>query len=216
MGSWGRWRACRLGGALMVVACSTPQPKVAAVIPSEPVAARAPRPRVPPNIDIGYVLPPKDADGRFITPNSGIGPLEVMFHFRAALNVAALVCATAADPSARVGYNEFLKRHKQVLANANRAIDAKYRREFGGDGLRLRDRHLTSLYNHYSYPSVKAGFCGKSARHLVAANAIPSKELEAFSQASLADIEQVYQDHFADIERNRAIVGIGSVTSSGK
>lgn len=186
------WFALALG----VAGCGSP-PQRAAV---QPAAVRSPEPRPPRGIDPDYKLPAKDAAGRFITPNSGIGPLETMFNFRAALNVAALLCARPPNTAARDGYNSFLKRHRVALANANRAVDAKYQREHGAEGLRMRDSKLTRLYNHYAYPPVKAKFCATAARRLGTANALASKDLETYSQGALAEVEQLFQDHFVKIE----------------
>lgn len=161
-------------------------------------------PQPPAGVDPAYQLPEKDSTGRFLTPNVGIGPLEMLFNVRSALNVAALSCVTSANTAPRDGYNRFLKLHKTVLANANTAINAKYRREHGSAGLRVRDSRMTKLYNHYAYPPVKGAFCAKTARYLAAANAMPSKALETWALGALADIEQDFQDHFLRIEAFQA------------
>lgn len=184
--------------ALGVAACAAPPAPPPVKAPPPPQVSRPPQP--PAGVDPAYELPAKDSDGRFLTPNIGLGPLETMFNVRSALNVAALSCATSANTAPRDGYNRFLKLHKTVLANANKAIDAKYRREHGSAGLRLRDSRMTKLYNHYAYPPVKGAFCAKTARYLTAANAMASKDLETWSLGALADIEQDFQDHFRRIE----------------
>lgn len=189
--------------AVALAACTAPAAPETAVTPRPPARA-VEQPRVPAHIVLGLKLPPKDAAGRFITANSNLGPLETMFHFRAALNVAALGCAHARDTEPRDGYNAFLRHHKAVLARANAAIDAKYRRDFGAQGLRLRDAKLTSLYNHFAYPAVKAKFCATTAKHLAATRAMPSQRLEAYAQGALAEIEQHFQDHFAEVEAYQA------------
>lgn len=194
----GKWKVFAL--TLGVAACAAPPapPLPPPAPPPPPQVLRPPQP--PAGVDPAYVLPAKDSEGRFLTPNVGLGPLETMFNVRSALNVAALSCVTASNTAQRDGYNQFLKTHKTVLANANKAIDAKYRREHGSDGLRIRDTRMTKLYNHYAYPPIKAAFCAKTARYLAAANALPSKELEAWSLGALADIEQDFQNHFRRIE----------------
>lgn len=184
--------------ALGVAACAAPPAPPPVKAPPPPQVSRPPQP--PAGVDPAYELPAKDSDGRFLTPNIGLGPLETMFNVRSALNVAALSCATSANTAPRDGYNRFLKLHKTVLANANKAIDAKYRREHGSAGLRLRDSRMTKLYNHYAYPPVKGAFCAKTARYLTAANAMASKDLETWSLGALADIEQDFQDQFRRIE----------------
>ena len=185
---------------LGVAACAAPPapPPSVKAPPPRPQASRPPQPPV--GVDPSYELPAKDSDGRFLTPNVGLGPLETMFNVRSALNVAALSCVTSTNTAPRDGYNRFLKLHKTVLANANKAIDAKYRREHGSAGIRMRDSRMTKLYNHYAYPPVKGAFCAKTARYLTAANAMASKDLETWSLGALADIEQDFQDHFRRIE----------------
>ncbi|BBE34817.1 hypothetical protein [Sphingosinicella microcystinivorans] len=185
---------------LGVAACAAPPapPPSVKAPPPRPQASRPPQPPV--GVDPSYELPAKDSDGRFLTPNVGLGPLETMFNVRSALNVAALSCVTSTNTAPRDGYNRFLKLHKTVLANANKAIDAKYRREHGSAGIRVRDSRMTKLYNHYAYPPVKGAFCAKTARYLTAANAMASKDLETWSLGALADIEQDFQDHFRRIE----------------
>lgn len=150
---------------LGVAACAAPPapPPSVKAPPPRPQASRPPQPPV--GVDPSYELPAKDSDGRFLTPNVGLGPLETMFNVRSALNVAALSCVTSTNTAPRDGYNRFLKLHKTVLANANKAIDAKYRREHGSAGIRVRDSRMTKLYNHYAYPPVKGAFCAKTARY---------------------------------------------------
>lgn len=185
---------------LGIAACAAPPapPPPVKAPPPPPQVSRPPQP--PAGVDPAYELPAKDGDGRFLTPNIGLGPLETLFNVRSALNVAALSCVTSANTAPRDGYNRFLKLHKTVLAKANKAIDAKYRREHGSQGLRVRDSRMTRLYNHYAYPPVKGAFCAKTARYLTAANAMASKDLETWSLGALADIEQDFQDHFRRIE----------------
>lgn len=196
-----------------LAACSSPRPQQVASVPPPRPSAPEP-PRIPWNIDINLKLPPKDASGRYITANSNLGPLETLFHFRSALNVAALACVTPANTGQRDGYNAFLKRFKAVLANANKAIDAKYRRDFGADGLRVRDAKMTSVYNQFSYPPVKSGFCRTTARQLVAANALAPASLEAWSQGALAEIEQLFQDYYAEVERYQQAYRTSHVAAS--
>ena len=199
---------------LAMAGCAAPRPQTPVASAPSPSQRPAPeRPRVPAHIDIALKLPEKGADGRYVTANSNLGPLETMFHFRSALNVAALGCASAGNTAPRDGYNAFLKRHRSVLANANRAIDAKYRRDFGAEGLRVRDAKLTSLYNQFSYPPVKRDFCRVTAHHLGAANALAPRDLEAYSQGALAEIEQLFQDYYAEVATYQARYGRELTTS---
>ncbi len=183
--------------ALLIAGCASAPPEPVAVV-------RAP-PKLPERSSFYDVpVPAKDAEGRYITVNSGIGPLETMFHFRSAMNVSALTCGSRGSFDPIAAYNVFLKTHSGELSNANRAIDAKYRRENGREGNRVRDGHMTSVYNYFAAPSVKQTFCELAQKHLETANAVPRGKLEAWSQEALADIENVFQSHFSAVEKYRS------------
>lgn len=190
-----------LGTAL--AACTAPAPP-------PPPAAPPPPPPPPPAVQelpppdpfyFNFVLPEKDATGAYVTPNSDIGPLEQLFHFRSAMNVAALSCRFLEGYDLAPQYNAFIKQYAQPLREANRAIDAKFRRENGAEGSRLRDSHMTSLYNHFARPATLDVFCPLAQRHLTAAAALTeASALQPYAETALAEMEQVFQAHFAEIE----------------
>jgi hypothetical protein len=182
-------------------ACATPAPPPP---PPPPVAvAPPPRPIAPYGVSDDFVLPAKGLDGRFLTPNSNLDADETTFHFRSALNVAALYCPP--DPlnpafNVQTSYNDFLKRYKKVLAKANKAIDERYKDRFGKEGLRMRDTHMTGLYNYFARPALKLAFCAKATRHLAAVAALPAEQLPAYAAGALADIEGDFQNFYGSIE----------------
>jgi hypothetical protein len=195
-----RWLICSIGALALVSACGTRQPVTTASAPPPKAADRTQPPYPPRGAPAGFKVPPKGVDGRYVTPNSNIGPLESLFSVRGAFNVAALGCTSLSGAAVRDDYNALLKKHKSLLNRANSAIDAKYRREHGSAGLRVRDQALTRLYNHYSQPSVKREFCSKTRQYLTAALAQSSSEFEKAAIGMLTDIESDFQAFFAEYE----------------
>ncbi|MBZ6379778.1 hypothetical protein B5C34_14750 [Pacificimonas flava] len=195
-----RWGLCVGIAMLGLAACSQPEPPAPPPPPPPPPPAPAPTLEPPDPYYFAMELPPKTAAGGYETPNSDIGPLEQLFHFRSALNVAALSCRHLPGYDLAPQYNEFIKTFAEPLRNANSAIEAKFRREHGGDGPRVRDTHMTSLYNHFARPGTLGTFCPMARRNLTEALALSADGLDAYALASLAQMEAIFQEHFAEVE----------------
>lgn len=80
---------------------------------------------------------------------------EAVWHLRAGLNVAALMCKGRGRVSVAPDYSRLLTRHKSLLAAAYAAEQKRH-----GGGL---DRHQTSLYNRFSNQRDPGGFCRNAA-----------------------------------------------------
>ena len=154
-----------------------------------------------------FELPEKDETGAYVTPNSDIGPLETLFHFRSALNVAALSCRAMPGYDLAPKYNSFIKTFAGELRNANIAIERKFARENEGSGARVRDSHMTSLYNHFARPATLGSFCPMAQRDLIAVQDLPKEELQAYAEKSLAEMEMIFQEHFQEIESYQQAFG---------
>ena len=195
------YRFTVMAALVAIAGCAKPPPP--APPPPPPPVVIAPTPPIPtPPLyaAANLVIPPMGPDGRRITPNSGIDEIETLWHLRSALNVAALGCVTAEHLELTDDYNTFLKVHKRPLDDANKAIEAKFRREQGADYRRIRDTHSTQVYNFFSLPPVKDEFCDVSlniARQIVLT---PSDQLNAFAYTSLGQIEGVFDRFFAAYE----------------
>jgi hypothetical protein len=124
--------------ALLAGCSSGPEPQVAArkPLPPWPEAPGAKPPARP------APLPLADAN-------------EAVWHLRAGLNVAALMCKGRGRASVAGDYSRLLTRHRSLLAAA---YAAEQKRQ--GSGL---DRHQTRLYNRYSNQRDPAGFCRDAA-----------------------------------------------------
>jgi hypothetical protein len=124
--------------ALLAGCSSGPEPQVAARKPLPPwPEAPAARPTARP-------APVALADAN-----------EAVWHLRAGLNVAALMCKGKGRVPVSGDYSRLLTRHRGLFAAAYAAEQKRH-----GSGL---DRHQTRLYNRYSNQRDPAGFCRDAA-----------------------------------------------------
>ena len=196
------FRLSLLTALVAIAGCAKPVPP--APPPPPPPVVVAPPPPIPtPPLyaAANLVIPPMGVDGQRITPNAGIGELETLWHMRSALNVAALNCTTAEHTELTDNYNSFLTTHSRVLNDANKAIEAKFRREQGADYRRIRDTHSTQVYNFFSLPPVKAEFCDVAllvSRQVVVT---PSDQINTYAMTGLRLMEDVFDRFFASYEQ---------------
>jgi hypothetical protein len=120
------------------------------------------------------------------TINSGLGPEEALWHVRAALNVAALLCGRRPGGAALVQrYNALLADDKATLATA---YGAETRRYGSGDPAAL-DRHMTQLYNFFARPDATPSFCAEAMAVSQQAAATPALQLTAFAPSALERLQ---------------------------
>ena len=120
------------------------------------------------------------------TINSGLGPDESLWHVRAALNVAALLCGRQPGGAALVRrYNALLADDKVTLATA---YASETRRYGSGDPAAL-DRHMTQLYNFFARPQATLAFCAAAMDVSQQAAATPAAQLTAFAPPALARLQ---------------------------
>ncbi|WOE75717.1 hypothetical protein [Alterisphingorhabdus coralli] len=186
----------------IVAACTATAPPPVVVAPKPPpVFVPPPQPVPPMGATASMAIPPVGADGLRLTPNRGIGPLETLWHFRAAYNVAALNCQDSIYLSMADEYNQFLKTHRRELTRANRAIESKYRRDHGGNYRRVRDTHSTRVYNFFALPPVRKEFCNNAYRLGQQASTVPSAELVGFAATALPELESIFNRFFTAYEQ---------------
>lgn len=190
-----------LAATIILVACAAPPPPPPPPPPPAPVAVAPPRMPTPPGgAMLAMAIPPLRPDGLRQTPNRDLGELETLWHLRSALNVAALNCQDTTHFRIADDYNKFLTVHRKALDSANRAIEDKYRREFGRDSRRVRDTHSTQVYNFFSLPPVKTEFCDAALVLGEEASVIPSDELVPFAARALPQLEGVFDRFFTAYE----------------
>jgi hypothetical protein len=148
-----------------------------------------------------FIVPGIAADGKRDTINRGIGPLQTLWHFRAAYNVAGLTCVSGNYTTIADDYNAFLKKHKTALRRANSAVESKYRRENGSNYRRVRDTDSTRVYNFFSFPPVKNEFCQTIQRLGKEALLVDGREnLTIFASSALPELEAIYERFYVKYE----------------
>lgn len=108
-------------------------------------------------------------------------PSEAVWHLRAGLNVAALVCKGRGRTPVAGHYSRLLARHKGLLAQAYAAEQRRH-----GKGL---DRHQTQLYNRFSNQRNPVRFCTSAASVARRAGAMSSPALASEARGLLGEID---------------------------
>jgi cell division septation protein DedD len=182
---------CSLALATLLAGCAHQTRPEASRAPTPVVAAAEPRP--PAGAAKGLSLPSADAQGHYATINSGVGDKEAIWHFRAALNVAALSCT---DQSIRDNYNQLLKGRKAVFASAYASETARLH------GAAL-DQHQTRLYNFFAQPPAKIGFCRAADAEATQALSVSAAEFPAYAVSALQRLEAPMIAFYAAYDRYR-------------
>ncbi|MFY9351513.1 hypothetical protein [Sphingobium sp.] len=182
----------------VLAACSTPPPPPPPPTPPPPVVPTV-RPVPPDNAAEGMSIPGKDETGKFLTANRGVTSNTALWHVRMALNVAALNCDKYGS-TARNQYNQILTVHKDMLGDANSAVDRNYKAAYGNAALQSRERLNTIVYNFFALPPVIKNFCPVAVTVGAKVLAIPSTQLLVEAPALLAELEKPFQDFYAAYE----------------
>lgn len=193
-----------------VAACAPTPVKVAPPpIPLPPPPPPPPAMPVPPGgAALSMSIPPVGLDGVRVTPNRGLSRDEQIWHFRSALNVAALNCQGPVWGQIATEYNKFIVTHKVVLSKTSKAVDREYIKRYPGqNGLRQRDTKMTDLYNYFALPPVRAEYCDMSLRKVTEANLVPTEALAEYAIGGISDIDGVFvrfYDAYVQYERDLA------------
>ncbi len=168
-----------------------PKPLPPVIIPPPPPQPLKPLP--PGGAASSTKLPSYGADGVRITPNRGLSRDEMIWHFRAALNVAALNCQGPIWGEIAQNYNKVLVLHKTRLNQSNLTVDNEYRKRFPGqNALRVRDTRMTDIYNYFALPPVRQEYCDTALRKSREAILVPSVEFPDFSIAGLSEMDGIF------------------------
>lgn len=191
-----------------VAACGPkPAPKPIPAPPPPPVVVAPPPP--PPAMPLppggaasSTKLPAFGADGVRITPNRNLSREEQIWHFRAALNVAALNCQGPVWGEIAQNYNRYIALHKARLSQTNLAVDNEYRKRYPGqNALRVRDQRMTELYNFFAFPPVRAEYCNAALTKSREVIALPLTALPEYSIGALTDVDGIFLRFYAAYEQ---------------
>jgi hypothetical protein len=193
------------------VAACAPAPKVLPppVVRTIPVPPSPPRMPYPPGgASAATKIPLLGIDGVRETPNRLLSREETIWHFRSALNVAALNCRGPIWDQLATNYNKFILLHKARLAQTTKTVDAEFKKRYPNENaLRVRDTKSTELYNYFALPPVKQEFCDTAMRKVQEALTLPTPTLPEYSVGALADLDGIFIrffDAYAQYERDLA------------
>ncbi|MGB5483227.1 hypothetical protein [Parasphingorhabdus sp.] len=187
------------GGLAFLAACQTaPPPPPPAPVVQPQYTPRAPTP--PFGASTLSVIPVLRADGLRETINRDLGPLETLWHVRAAMNVAALSCTGPLYERLVGDYNAFIGNNSASLRNANNAIIRKFQRDIGAGYKTEHDRHQTQLYNYWSFSPLRRPFCDQAVQISQRAIVTKSAELDEFAAQALMELEKPFSDFYLAYE----------------
>jgi hypothetical protein len=121
---------------------------------------------------------------------------ETIWHMRSALNVAALSCRSGPYRQIASNYNQMLRRHRAVLAEAYAQEQAVFRARYGKDWQRRQDSHLTSLYNGFANLATQRPFCATAMTISARVNDMDAAQFRDYSRTALAQLERPRANHY--------------------
>ncbi|MBB5711274.1 hypothetical protein [Sphingomonas xinjiangensis] len=187
-------RLCLLTLPLVAAACAERvKPPVAPPFMALPPMP-GPKPTPPASSAPNLVLPPKLADGSYATPNRSLSGAGTVWHFRVALNVAALGCDDAAHSVANA-YNSLIRTRSARFDESYKALTTQY------GSLNTLDVAMTRLYNYFAQPPAQPGFCAAARQVLAEVPAVPDAEFPVFAAKAMQRLEQPFLDFYGAYEK---------------
>ncbi|SFP77928.1 hypothetical protein [Sphingomonas rubra] len=181
--------------AVLAVGC-TPKP-VAVAVEAPPPPVAPPAPAMPAGGVPGMVIPARTLDGGWPTPGRALSADGTVWHLRAALNVAALVCREGGQGEAVVGaYNAMLTGRKAALGAAEQRYAAEWRALDPAEWQDRYDDAMTRAYNFYGQSFARPGFCAAAAQTLTDMAVLPDEQLSAFAAERLPTLDRPFADFF--------------------
>jgi hypothetical protein len=150
-------------------------------------------------------IPAVGPDGARLTINKNLNANETLWHVRSGWNVAALNCLGPEYQPILDGYRAFLKKYSGKLAATNSALEMQYRKTAGSAdaGIRTRERVSTQVYNYFSLPLARTGFCDAALAVSSEFLASPPTDPAAFAAATLPRFEAPFEAFFAEYDQYR-------------
>ena len=175
-----------------------------ALIAAPAAAQRYDAPPAPPaGAAPNQMIPARDAQGRYVTPNHDLSRDEASWHVRAALNVAALGCRDAAELETVAAYNRLLRTQRDSLAAADAGVKSLYRARHGAGWEDVHDRQMTRVYNFFAQPTAHDGFCAAAREVLARAETVVPAQFADFAAEALPLVEAPFTDFYRSYEAYR-------------
>lgn len=190
-----------LGLALLAACASAPPPPPPPPPPAPKPIATPLRPVPPGGASRRLAIPAKGPDGVRRTINVGLGPLEKVWNFRSAWNVAALNCLEPEYQPILAAYKQFLDLHEDRLSAINKQLDRDYRAKLGSEATRTREIYMTQVYNYFALPPAHDYMCDAALEISQQALLAPPTDPDAFAQAALPRLEAAFERFYVDMEQ---------------
>lgn len=187
----------------VIAACAKAPPPPPPPPPPAPVEVVPFRPIPPAGAAYVMDVPQLGPDGRRMTVLSKMSDDERIWYFRSAMNVAALNCIGPAYQPILDSYGDFIKNHGRALQQVNRRIDASYRKDYPipRDAIKAREKTMTTVYNYFTLPPVRAGFCQAALAVANDALANPKYDPATFAATHYRSLEVPFETFFAAYEQ---------------
>ena len=98
---------------------------------------------------------------------------------------------------------DFIKTNDKALRQVNSRIDASYRKEYpvARDAIKAREKTMTTVYNYFTLPPVRAGFCQAALGIANQAAATPKYNPMTFADANFGALATPFDTFFAAYEQ---------------
>jgi hypothetical protein len=153
-------------------------------------------PAPPSGASPNQMIPPRDGDGSYLTPNRHLIPEETAWHVRAALNVAALGCRDAYEAQTVALYNAMLREQRDVFAHADIVVRADYHARYGAGWQDRHDDAMTRVYNFFAQPPAQSAFCAVARAVLAEAATVDPEHFLTFAADALPRLEAPFTDFY--------------------
>lgn len=184
-----------LMGLLATVAACAPKAPPPPPPPPEPEVI-PPRPLPPGNASLTQILPARDVEGRFITANSNVTGDRAYWQLKIGLNVAAIGCRGAEEPTLVAAYNDLIKNHAKTIRSTEKAVISQLGKETGTNGVAARDRMSTQLFNYFAQPPAQRAFCPRANEIAQLVSTTPQTEIVEQAPALLARLDEPFHEFY--------------------
>ncbi len=163
----------------------------AATLAAAPAAAQMMQqePQAPGYAAPNLILPPRDAQGDFVTPNRELTGHDAFWNLRIALNVAAIGCRHPGSLQLIADYNNIIARHGNLIRAAEGSVIAR-------TGVSARDRKSTKLFNYFAQPPAQKQFCPVAGSVAQQVGGMTSAQAVEMAPALLAEIDRPFVDFY--------------------
>jgi hypothetical protein len=198
--------ATACAGLFTLPACTEQAPPQAALPPPPKPAPIPARPTPPFGASDSTLIPALTSTGVRQTVNANLNSAETTWNLRSGMNVAALNCLSSDHAPILQAYSAMLQKHKHQFAAANTSLETQFRKQHGSSYKRVRDSHMTRVYNYFAMPPARARMCDAALQVSQAYLAAPPADINHYAATALPQLEAAFEGFFREFEAYRSNV----------